>query len=220
MNKWHPRPGLTLVLCALLGGGLPTAAAVEFPAGPAKWTVTVTPSHAADAPVPPVTRPMLSRLEVSQDEQAQVAIATWSSGTTQQRIFLRKSHQILVQEPDGNVLAVPEAGSRGREFNPGFDKTAFTWVKPSALVEPKPITYQGKLCLHYKATIPVPKGDDAVPGQAEASMTVEAWIDPQTGLPVAYDDGTSHADYTFLPPPYPPVVIPVEFQRAYERRVH
>ncbi len=213
MNK------VRLTITALLLGALfcqkatCAPALVQFPSGPAGWTVDITPSPSHGSA--PLGGNHFTKLEVSQDDQKRRTVITMSNGVTGERWSIPATNMILVEAPDGSVYGVPNAGENVQTFGLPYFDSDFTWVKPGTLVEKDPVSYQGKLCFHYKGTVKKPLLGTAEP--ATTTIQVEAWIDSKTGLPVSLDDGTWQAAYTFRAPPFPPLNVSPNFQKAYAR---
>lgn len=182
---------------------------VQFPKGPAGWTVDVTPSSNPKRAVPIGVQ--VSQMEVSQDAQKRRTQAKMSNGRTDERWSISATNMILIQDPNGNVFDVPNGEADGIDYGLPYSESAFSWVTPSTLVEKDPISYQGRQCFHYKGTV------RKIAYGAPVLIHVEAWIDAKTQLPVAFDDGTWLATYSFHPPPYAPLTIPPNFQKTFDR---
>ncbi len=209
-----------LVALALASGWTHASDLVQFPKGPAAWTVAISPS--ALHPGEPSAKPsptQLLRLNVTQNEKARQIDLSHANGATSQKLLIVATNYILVKHSNGIVVGYPNSGEFGSAYEVPFQELAFSWIVAKSLFEDRPVLHGGKKCYHYKGTVRNAEADN--PDDSEhprfGKHAVEAWIDSETLLPVALDDGVSLATYTFLPPPYPAVTIPTDFQATFNR---
>jgi hypothetical protein len=167
---------------------------VQFPTDGAAWTVTtaVSPNDQTPRPLGGTT---VAKVEVTQSREICRNVVTEYSGASRTTWTIPGSSLLLTEDPKGTAFLTPTSGI----FYVPYLPSVFDWVGPSALQEKTPIDYQGKLCFHYKAD-----------GK-------EAWVDSKTRRPVALDNGTVLATFTFLSPPTEPLVLPPKFKIILQR---
>ena len=208
----------SLVIALLLSGTLAGQMAaraqevVQFPKGPAIWTVDVTHSPIPRGGPPTYGSPVTKEV-VSQDAQKRLTQITTSDGITSEVWSITATNTLLMKAANGNVLGVPMGVVGGIIYDLPYSESAFSWITPTMLVEKDPISYNGKGCFHYKGNARQRVSAISKP----TPYTAEAWIDAKTLLPVAVDNGTWLATYTFQPPPYPALTLPPEFQKDFDR---
>jgi len=213
-----------LLSCAFLGALVfPLSAKadnlVQFPTGPAAWTVTIGPSQLpATGPVPKAPPPGSpgdeTKIDVTQDAKKRLSVITWSNHTTTSRWEIPSANLFLYEDPIGQAGAVFSNSPITKNLAIPFTASCFSWLTPQSLVSTDPVNYQGKQCFHYKATVPATTFG---PFGGKGTTSAEAYIDSTTLLPVALDDGTKQAIYTFSPTPPAPFSLPDKFKSAVSR---
>ncbi len=197
---------------------------VQFPKGPAAWTVDVSPSPSSGGAQTAPDQRQLVKIDVTQDGQKRHAMLNYANGATAERFLISSTNYILVKHSNGIVTGLPNGGDYHSIYGVPFLESSFACLKPEFLVEKQPVHYRGKACYHYKGTVVEVETDfdpqSSGPHSKNAERVVEAWIDSTTLLPVAFDDGTNLGIYKFLPPPYPTIDIPPEYQATYNRLSH
>jgi hypothetical protein len=197
---------------------------VKFPTGDAAWTVDVTYSASSGiaptptptrGPSPPPTSPLSEKpkkIEVTQVGGLQRIHVTWISGGSHERWAVSKYFIVLEDDPRTDVIFPALAGSmeeKWAEFNLPYGPRAFSWIEPKNLVEPDPVTFQGKKCFHYQGNVLPP-----FPHSKEQKRS--AWIDSDTLLPVALATENSLNLFTFAKPNTDRLVLPPKFQEAFD----
>jgi|GEM_PF-1389590 len=208
---------------------------VKLPRGLAAWTIDVTPSprfapppqpdnsnsamnsstlSSSDAnsksqgkaknppPTPDGSVHNVGKITVTQDKDKQHMQTKFTDGTSYETwsVNIGGSSILMSSDRHGNVFI---GSTQAVPFGPD----AFSWLKEEFLQEKKPIKYLGKKCFHYKTEILVVRGHsrDIVPH--------ELWVDSETLLPVAFDDGDELGVYTFMNPPTTPLTLPTKFAK-------
>lgn len=199
-----------VILAFLITLMLPAAGkdSVSFPAGSAAWTIAISdsPNHKG----PPFSGPKLQKIEAVQDTHFLHNAVTWSNGTKRDYFSIVGTDMFMVQETRTSVTLK----QTGPYAHVPYLPSCFDWVQPSLLQEKDPISYQDKMCFHYKGTMPLSPSIGAA-GQGETILG-EAWIDSKTMLPVALDDGIYLATFTFSKDPPAPLKLPPGFKELYE----
>jgi hypothetical protein len=179
-----------LVLFAISFGNALANPLVQFPSGPATWTVDVSVSPSAGALSTQVATEVV-KVDVSQSERICRNEVTFKSGINRVTWSVTGTNLLLTQDPKGTAFLTPVT----QFFNVPYTPSTFDWVSASYLQEKTPVDYGGRACFHYKG----PAG--------------EAWIESKTLLPVALDNGVRVASFSFGPPPASPVVLPAKFKQ-------
>ena len=192
---------------------------VQFPTGPAAWTVTIGPSQspATGTPVkapPPGFPGDETKVEVTQDAKKRLSVITWSTHTTTSRWEIPSANLFLYEDSLGQAGAVFSTAAITKNLAVPFTASCFSWLAPQNLVGSDPVNYQGKQCFHYKATVPAITFG---PFLGKSTTSAEAYIESTTLLPVALDDGRKQATYTFSPTPPAPFPLPDKFKSAVSR---
>jgi len=221
------RVSLVFLLAVFLirGGAARAEELVRFPEGNAAWTVEITHLNAAGEALPPeeegaaaaprnAPAPRKARkIEVIQMNGIRRERIFWTHGKTSERWKVPSLPVVFVEDPGaGNVAPVELAGMGEKlsHLDLPADLSAFSWMRPEFLQE-KPVHYRGRNCLHFEGFIPLPKILENSP--EPPPIKAEAWVDPQTLLPVARKTDTSLCVFTFATePPVGPLEIPAKFK--------
>ena len=182
---------IVLGLFSLPGLDAFASSSVQFPVGPAAWTINVTPSTTVANP-PPLAGVEVVKVEVVQGDRFTSHLVSYFNGASRISYTIAGTSLLLTEDPKGTVFLTPSS----KRFNVPFLPAMFDWITPSTLKEKDPITYGQKLCYHYKG----PAG--------------EAWIDSKTLFPVALDNGYRTATFTFLPPPETQLALPPKYEQV------
>ena len=180
------------MVVAWLGWGaiLHADPAVRFPTGAAAWTVDVTASKIADKPIV-LGGVAVKKVEVVQNSRIRSDTVSYYNGASRTTYEVTGTNLLLTQDPKGTVFLTPASNI----FKVPYLPSTFDWVGPALLQEKDPIEYEGKLCYHYKG----PAG--------------EAWVDSKTQFPVAIDNATALATFTFHGAPDTPLALPPQYQQ-------
>ena len=162
---------------------------VQFPSGPAAWTIDVTDST-KNTGSQKLGNSAIQKVEVAQNERFSRHVVTYFSGDSRMVWGVTGTNLVMTEDPKGTAFLTPVT----KYFFIPYLPSVFDWLSPTLLQEKDPITYHGKMCFHYK-------GPQA-----------EAWIDSKTLLPVALDDGTGLSTFTFHGPPDQPLVLPPKYK--------
>lgn len=177
----------------------------RFPAGAATWTVTCakkTPAEkkpeAADAAEKasapsreaPKNEVHPQKIEVAQTEKRVRSVIQYSNGRRQELWSEPGLGVILTEDPSGKAFVTRETTVYGDPFNPSY----FDWIKKEALVENKPVQFEGLECYHYRGSIAVP---DMMGLGKPQIIPCEAWINTQTLQPVGLLRGNLLGRFSF-----------------------
>ena len=212
----------------------PTPPFVTFGGDKAAWTVDISyrppPGDKKSSATPPDTSNSAKRdpnahavkVEAVRTGTISRYHITWSDGSVTEE-WLTPKYLFPQDHLSGESGILYRPGLRKTFRYPQFDETQFGWVKQNAFAGKQ--NYKGKECFNYKSMVTVlhMDADDAEDVQV-APASYQAWIDTNTNLPVAFDDGQLQIlyVYTFLPPPVETLVLPPKFQELvtqYERAV-
>ncbi len=137
----------------------------------------------------------LIKVEGASDGKTRQEIRTWSDGTVTEAwalpgITLFQNPALLPQD-----IQIFEAGS-GVEAGDGIlkDFTELAWTSEENYR--KRATYKGRPADHYAASSRGGEGEEAA-GSSNRSAEMQAWIDPQTRLPIAMLRGAELREYSF-----------------------
>jgi hypothetical protein len=220
MNRVVKRISLAALagVCDLIAGNA-AGQLVQFPTGNAAWTVDITYRNAAASATPTPTpggetagdlsRKKATKLQVVQANNLRLIQVTWTAGPKTELWTIPKLPAIFKEYPNGVVFALDEGGIPARTMMSRIpnDVSAFDWISPDCLQEKDPISFEGKLCYHYKGTVNLPSMDTK-----KSSSSQEAWIDSKTLLPVALNTDATFCKFTFQDPPAGRLVPPKNFQ--------
>lgn len=211
-------------LAALLLGAYAVQAQVtpvQFPTGSASWTVTVQ-FHAQDEssarpiaapPGTPTSRQtagsgsslvVIRKIDVTQDGNVCRSVVTYTDGTTSEVWWLKSPPWVLFDRKNPAGVGVLTNPQMMGNFRP--DASMFDWVNSNTFINK--VSYNAKQCdFHAKDFPPL----NHRPGSNPPPVEHEAWVDSQTGLPVALDDSLALYIFTFNPPPPTPLTMPKRF---------
>jgi hypothetical protein len=132
----------------------------------------------------------VQKVEVVQNSRIRSDTVSYYNGASRTTYEVTGTSLLMTEDPKGTAFLTPA----NLIFKVPYLPSMFDWVTASLLQEQNPIFYKGKMCFHYKG----PKG--------------EAWVDSKTHLPVALDDGSTLATFTFHQPPDTPIVLPPKYR--------
>ncbi|MEI9999116.1 MAG: hypothetical protein WDO13_08060 [Verrucomicrobiota bacterium] len=109
--------------------------------------------------------------------------STFSDGTSDTMWWIEKPPYVLFDHGGGVGLIQASTFDTVR-----FDESSFSWVGAQTFVGPRP--YEGHPAQYYqmKSTVASAGGEE--------TLTLRAWIDPQTHLPLALDNGYGLVSFT------------------------
>ena len=198
---------------------------IQFPAGAAAWTVDIVPYSTGRPPAaltPTGPDFDIQRIDITQIDGITRSNILWGNGKTSVRwSFGQNGMMILTETYNGEPTLLAGADIRfGGQFTVGFDASCFTWLKPDLLTGK--VLFQKKKCLHYEGTIMVHRSESVAYGTTNGSEVpyhVEAWIEEETLLPVAFYDGNKLGVYTFREPPTGSFNLPPAIKKAIDHYV-
>ena len=197
---------------------LPADSLVNLPTGTMSCTVTAT-AHFNEAPAdappgqpPPKVRIAETAVQVDRTGNLQRSVATWNDGNTVESWMHLDSGMTQVERFRGQTILDLPKNSGARVGIPLLDFTpeSVAWISPHTRTAKVPIDFNGKPAMHYQTVVEIPQEGSLPP----IRLTYQAWIDPKTLVPLAYDDG----DYLYLltfakTAPTEPLVLPDRFKR-------
>jgi hypothetical protein len=195
--------------------------AVVIPAGDLACSVVIT-NHAGSPPpdgtnpAPPpaktsTVRPMMTAATIVRVGRMQQDTFTWSNGTTSESWTLLDTGLTLLEDPTGpakSIYELPRGSAVRKVLSPpvlALDAASLDWINSSHLTGKT--AHDGKPAIHYQA---IEALYNFVPPK---SVLYQAWIDPKTLAPLAFDDGDRLYELTFSAPPAQPLVLPDRFKK-------
>jgi hypothetical protein len=195
--------------------------AVVIPAGDLACSVVVT-NHAGSpppdgtnpAPPPaktPTVRPIMTTATIVRVGRMQQDTFTWSNGTTSESWTLLDMGLTLLEDPTGpanQIYELPNGSAVRKVLSPpvlDLDAASVAWINSSHLTGKT--THDGKPAIHYQATEAL---YNFVPPK---NVLYQAWVDPKTLAPLAFDDGDCLYELTFSAPPTQPLLLPDRFKK-------
>jgi hypothetical protein len=187
------------------------AGPIQFPEGNAAWVVEIA---AAKAGAPGgSTRPHPLKIEVTQSGDYRRSICRWSNGTTTECWGAKGANIVAVEWVGNKEIYVLQSNDKDSGMLVNYDESSFRWIRKDYL---KGITgYRGKKCMLYEGM--VSSGTEEIVednhpvSRPQPPTRHQAWIDEETSLPVALDDATGVAIFTFLASPAGPLTPPKRF---------
>jgi len=202
---------LSLVPAAFIYAKNPPA--VIFPADNCAWTIEIT-YHGKTKSEKQGTQAQPRRVKI--EAVCARDISHYSTEWSNKRItedWLTGKFIFLQNETSGELSIVPNDGSIVKYEQ--FDQSRFDWV-PTGEIKNERESYLGRTCIHVRKAMDGPPA----PGEKSHVIYLQAWLDVQTHLPVAFDDGSTVYVYTFHPPPATPLTLPkqcLDAHAAYEQ---
>lgn len=198
---------------------------IQFPTGSAAWTVDIVPHP--DGRPPAALTPAgpdfdIKSIGITQIDGIIRSSILWGNGKTSVRwSFGQNGMMILTETYNGEpTLLAGQDIQFGGQFTVGFDASCFSWLKPNLLTGK--VSFLKKKCLHYEGTIMVHRSESTAYGVTSGSEVpyfVEAWIEEETLLPVAFYDGNRLGVYTFHAPPTGGFNLPPAIKKAIDHYV-
>ncbi len=150
-------------------------------------------------------------------------VKTWSDGSTAEE--WRYQGYLLTTQPHASVVYVLGRSQDAAVRLPAMSGPAFPelgWLTAANYVKVESI--KGKLAyLFQEAAVAMPAlvpGTDPTAALAKAHPARRAWIDRETKLPVALDEGNEVRTYEYGDPPSAPLVLPAAFAATLEKVKH
>lgn len=204
---------LLVLAPALVIRAQPSPPAVIFPSDNISWTVDIS-SHETGQPETKdaTARPKRMKIEAKRTGDVSCYRTTWSN----QRItedWLTKDVIFWQDVISGRISVVPKGGSI-LEYQ-AYDQSRFDWVAKSEAVSERE-NFKGKTCIHVRRLIEEIQIPDEKP---RPPSYLQAWIDAQTHMPVAFDDRQDLYTYTFHPPFTEPLALPQQYQDELARYI-
>jgi len=226
---------LRVLICfacmAGLGVGHGFAKDLIFPKMPAAWKVNVKPAKEKKEDVPEMddaafhgqtSEPewVLSSIEVLISEELSSSKLKFSNGKTSEIWWLKDPEMMLAENPRNNEIEIDTFPVNSGLLMPG--ESLFRWVGAKSYKGQR--KYRGRLCNYYKDSLIAPgqepgfilkQQEEQGTGKVQPRATAEreAWVDAETGLPVALNDSVNLYEFEFSPPPEN-VTLPPKFQAA------
>ncbi len=156
---------------------------------------------------------LMTRAKVSRFEKTVRYQLTWSNKKSTEIWELPEEGISINQNIRSGQVYVDRGGLRRLPPLAQLDDKALSWINPKNQQE-KGETIYGKKCLFFKDQVTVYVGG----GNAPETAIYSAWIDPETRLPVALDDGDARYKFIFGDAaPTTPLVMPPAFQAELDR---
>ena len=157
--------------------------------------------------------PSMKHVDITRVGNLRRDIITWSDGNTTETWRVPDLGVSLVEVfyPARCIYDVRAGSVMGGLFLRrvlDLDPASVDWITSSSLVGKE--DRNGKPTIHYRGTVLIPSGS---PGIAPYHSFYEAWVDAQTLVPVAFDDGDNIYELTFNAPPTNPLVLPERFRK-------
>ncbi len=189
-----------------------------------EWMEANQPNKAAQPTVVAPTSPSpraVKEMTVSKADGTRREVSLWMDGQRSERWFYKDL--VLFQQPGRpDVYIINSFQLQNMSFKGGLDISQsdfpkLAWVSKEAFKGVE--SSNKKSCYYFEKKIAkpgfVPKLG-AKPGDAVETVTLQAWIDAETKLPVSSDDGVSITTYTFREIPQIPLELPPQFAKAIE----
>jgi hypothetical protein len=200
---------------------------VKFPDGPLAWSVTVkyhdqNDEESSVSPSQPARR-RFAAIQIERAGNLRRDRVQWTDGTKSETWWSMDPAFVMFEDPRiGGILASPPDYSFDRMR---LDETAFNWIRSSQMA--KEVRYLGRPCFYYQAEERTSgrEGDQtelvqvsSLPAGEDSSAARQAWIDRETGLPVALIVG-GQATYLFSFSETPPetLTLPSKFAALLDR---
>lgn len=176
----------------------------------------------------------LKKLTVIKAGATRQIISSWSDGTTTER-WIIPGFQLVERPGQKDIYMYTSSGlshsSSSLEDYSGSDFPEFSWLAESnysrveSFSKTKCWAFQGDavssisskmlpMLIQLKNSSAVSKGASATPPKPAPAIFKKAWIDIDTKLPVALDDGTRIQVFTFLPAPAQAPEMPARFAKV------
>jgi len=203
--------GIALLLFALLG--LATASAetelVRFPKGKAKWNIKISPSPDSEFAQDELNGEKFSlrEVEVIQDKRKYRHRSFYKNQGVKESWGLVGMGQIVTEDPNGTLYFTND--------KPAFDVSDLAWLKQRYLQSEEPEDFEDRECHYYKAKIKQYSAN----GKYLGTLNYQAWIDVETLLPVAFDNGVQRGVYTFDPQYNGELDVPAKYRLLLDNRL-
>jgi len=207
--------------CLIFAVASARAGVVAFPSGPAACTIKVTlhkspvpPPAPGEKPDAPKNSGAPEKAEIIRSDKLLVikvtkmnkeTILAWCPGVMNLTIF-KDSKNSALNSTQGNFL-FPSVFYLDR--NPLW----YNWADESSLKETK-AKMGSSACNRYQKLVRTPS---PIPGFPDGTATYQLWVNNETLLPVAFDDGDALYELEFTPPPATLPSLPAEVQNEIKR---
>lgn len=201
---------------------------VNAPAN-ASWVVTYKSkrkpaSETGDGPSPQILLPEITKLEVTKAGPVRRMVTTWSTGEHTEKWIIPGFRLEEQLGQDGIYMTTSHESSAESDF------PEFSWLSEKNYTKGE--TYGKKICWAFQAATSVgapdpwkksmvaimqsesgKKGDKAQPPKPTPPVYQTAWIDTDSKLPAALDDGIKTLVYTFQAAPTQAPEMPERFAK-------
>ena len=210
----NSRKGITLLLAltgALCAGAndLLASPLAAYPAGDLVCQIQVNPKNLP----PPQSQtdlrdmPIMTGIRMTRVGSVICYQIQWIGNRTTEAWKDTTSGYGVRQHPRTGELYVVPGGDLMPATLAGVDQPSIAWIRPEDLVGQ--VRFENKKCLHYERTMVFPEGGTCV---------YKAWIDMETGVPLAFEDAEASYKLTFVTDPPPaPIKMPPAFQKELDR---
>ena len=191
------------------------------------WTITCTSDHGTSVPPSSVSAQgsphhrTLKEIQITKMGKDRHELDLWSDGQTSEIWFHGK--MILFTQPGSKDVYILDRSHPNDLLDHTFpdyvtgDFPELDWINLRAYVHPD--SMQNHPCFLFQ----IPNTASQTPTKPVTIPTVEAWIDQETRLPVAIDDGDTRKVYVFHNLPVGTLQLPDRFMQAldtYNRAVN
>ena len=212
----------------------PTAPFVEELPKNSAWKIIVTPKEKArDTPAPaggapkgtkpPPVLPVLKEERRVRFEDNMCIVRTWNDNSITQE--WRFDGYVLYMQPGLPTVYVFSKSQAMAAVYPVMSNSTFpelSWLTAANYNKVEPYKQRPAYVFQEESegsqflpNVPEALRPKAKPGSS--SSVKRAWIDRDTKLPLAYDNGTETRTYEYAQPPTTPLVLPANFAAALEK---
>ena len=186
-----------ILLSTAAAGAAEPVHAVFFPEGDAAWSV-VFEGAAANA---------RKRVDIVRQGPLRLDAITVADGAKTLMLWSENPSVVLFDNgTNGRVSSMKASGMEAQRY----DASSFAWVGSKSFAGMKSL--KSRSCQYYETTL--------IEGDAEEQTrrVLRAWIDAKTRRPVALDNGSGMAVFSFATDPAPPLEIPERFLEKLKRQ--
>ncbi len=155
--------------------------------------------------------PVLKNISITRVGQVRRDMMKWSDGSVSELWSLPDKDMALFEGRgwDGNTVLLLRGDYR-KGASPqllNLDKASVAWITVNALGKP---SEEDGAPIHYKVRVKV---QEAMGDMPAVTAIYQAWVDPETRMPLKFDDGTALYTLKFSEtPPAGPLVMPGKFK--------
>lgn len=207
MNKYlFPLLGL-LLLPATTGA----QELVRFPLGDASWSVQLVHKEKKEntsAEKDPANQPLrCAQIVARRVSDYRRDAVTWTDGSQTETWWTSSPAMVFFEDPRINELVV--ASGNDIYGSMLYDESLFKWITAANKVGEERLN--GKSCIVYQ-------GMALANGEVNSGVPTRVWVDKETLLPVATDDGQTLANFNFDVPPAALPALPAKIAKLLERQ--